>query len=108
MTTDKDPYDKYVIVRCSDRQCYSGFAQSLLPPVVLDRCRNLIRWNAKTWFDLAVEGPLEPDLCLFSAAVKRAYLSNAIEVLECTTKAKFALIEVPDPVHCGDDGDHDA
>jgi hypothetical protein len=100
MTTSTDNEERYVIVRCFDTRCYSGFTRSIFPPVILERCRNLIRWNAKTWFDLAVEGPLDPGECLFSSEAKRVYLSNVLEVIECTGTAKHALITVPDPICC--------
>lgn len=108
MTTSTDNEERYVIVRCVDTRCYSGFTRSIFPPVVLERCRSLLRWDAKTWFDLAVEGPLDPGECLFSSAAKRVYLSNVLEVIECTGTAKHALMAVPDPARCEDGGEPNA
>lgn len=91
---------KFVLVRTSDQRYYAGFTDSFVPPLILEGCRQLVRWNAKTWFDLAVEGPLDAQECLFSAAVKRAYLADAVEIVECSKRAMWAVMDVLSPDNC--------
>jgi hypothetical protein len=102
MTTRHEPTasEKYVIVSCMDGCFYAGFLSSILPPVVLTRCRQLLRWNAKSWFDLAVEGPINADECLFSSAVERAYLFGVDEIVQCSKAAMWAILAVPRPGNC--------
>jgi len=102
MTTRYEPTasEKYVIVSCGDGRYYAGFLSSILPPVVLTRCRQLLRWNAKSWFDLAVEGPVDLEDCLFSSAVERVYLFGVDEIVQCTKAAMWAILAVPRPVDC--------
>lgn len=92
--------EKYVLVSCGHGRYYAGFLNSILPPVVLTRCRQLIRWNAKTWFDLAAEGPISPDECLFSSPVDKAYLFDVEEIVQCSKGAMWAIIAVPRPIDC--------
>lgn len=96
----RETQERYVIVRAGDKRYYAGYLESILPPVVLRRCRQLCIWNAKTWFDLAVEGPTEPEECLFSSPVSKAYITEVKEVVECSAKAALAIVAIPNPIDC--------
>jgi hypothetical protein len=106
MTSIKqEPNERYVIVRCWDKRFYAGFTRSFQPPIVLEHCRLLVRWNAKTWFDLAIEGPTDPSDCLFSGKVERVYLADVIEIVVCTKRAMLAISAIQDPPDCESEGE---
>lgn len=63
---------------------------------VVRNARRLWYWDgAASLSELAVSGPSKPENCKFPIAVKAVELTDIIEVIKCTPKAKNAIKGVP-------------
>ena len=51
--------------------------------------------GANSLSQLAVDGPLKPDECKFAIPVPEVLVTEAIEIIHCTAKAKEAIEGVP-------------
>ena len=81
---------KYVIVRTYSAGVFAGYLESRDDKeVVLRDARRLWYWEgAASLSQLAMEGTKKPENCKFPCAVNRVELLEAIEILDCTEKAK--------------------
>ena len=89
---------KYVIVRTYSAGCFAGYLESRSgKEVVMRDARRLWYWEgAASLSQLAVDGPQKPDKCKFPIEVSRIELLEAIEIIDCTEKAKNAITKVPE------------
>jgi Domain of unknown function (DUF6948) len=87
---------KYVIVRTYSAGVFAGELKSKKgKEVVLNNARRLWFWSgAASLSQLSVDGVLKPDNCKFPCTVKEIILTEAIEILPCTAKAKKSIASV--------------
>lgn len=84
------PKGDYVVVRTCSAGVHAGYLRSREgKEVVLNDCRRLWYWKgAATLSQVAGYGITNPDACKFPAAISEITLTEAIEVIPCTDKAK--------------------
>lgn len=84
---------KYVIVRTYSAGVFAGFLESRNgQEVVLRDARRIWYWDgAASLSELAIHGTKKPENCKFPCAVDRVELLQAIEILDCTEKAKKSI-----------------
>lgn len=87
---------KYVIVRTQSAGVHAGTLKSRDgKEVVLTGARRIWFWNgAATLSQLAVDGTSKPDKCKFPAEVPEILLTEAIEVIPTTEKARDSIAGV--------------
>lgn len=85
--------EKYKIVRTFSAGVFAGIIESRKgKEVVLRNARRLWYWDgAASLSQLAMEGVSAPNNCKFPIAVDRVVLTEAIEILDCTEKAKKSI-----------------
>jgi len=88
---------KYVIVRTTSAGVFAGFLKSRKgQEVVLTKARRLWYWKgAASLSQLAVDGVSAPTECKFPVEVSEIILTQAIEILPVTDKAKKSIASVP-------------
>ena len=86
----------YVIVRTYSAGVFAGYLESRKDKeVVLRQARRIWYWDgAASLSQLATDGTSKPQNCKFPCAVEKVELTEAIEILQCTEKAKKSIIEV--------------
>jgi len=84
---------RYVIVRTYSAGVFAGYLESRKgKEVVLRNARRIWYWaGAASLSQLAMEGTSKPDECKFPQAVNRVELTEAIEILDCSKKAKESI-----------------
>lgn len=84
---------KYVIVRTYSAGVFAGYLQSRKgKEVVVLKARRLWYWDgAASLSQLAMEGVSKPENCKFPAEVDRVELLEAVEILDCTQRAKESI-----------------
>lgn len=84
---------KYVIVRTYSAGVFAGFLESKNgKEVVLLNARRIFYWSgAASLSQLAIDGTSKPNDCKFPEAVSRIELTEAIEILDVTEKAKKSI-----------------
>ncbi len=84
---------RHVIVRTYSAGVFAGYLESKNgKEVVLRNVRRLWYWSgAASLSQLAVDGTGKPKECKFPAAVDRIELTEAIEIIDTTVKAKKSL-----------------
>ena len=89
--------DKYVIVRTYSAGVHAGYMKNRKgKEVILERARRLWYWKgAASLSQLSVDGVANPDECKFPCEVAEITLTEAIEIIPCTKKAKKSIAEVP-------------
>jgi hypothetical protein len=87
----------YVIVRTYSAGVFAGWLESRTgQEVVMRDTRRIWYWEgAASLSQMAMEGVKVPDACKFSMVVDRQELLQAIEILNCTEKARINIEEVP-------------
>ena len=87
---------KYCIVRSRSAGVHAGYIESRKgQEVVVLEARRLWYWDgAASLSQLAIDGVSKPQNCKFPQAVDRVELLEAIEILECTTKAQKSINSV--------------
>jgi hypothetical protein len=87
----------YVIVRTYSAGVHAGYLESRTGrEVVLRNTRRIWYWDgANTLSDLASKGTSKPDKCKFPAAIDKILLTEAIEVIPCTDRARESIEGVP-------------
>ena len=91
------PEEKYVIVRTFSAGVFAGTLVSRKgKEVQLSDARRLWYWaGAASLSQLAVDGTSKPTQCKFPVAVPEITLTEAIEILIVTPKAKASIGRVP-------------
>ena len=87
---------KYCIVRTQSAGVFAGYLESRDgQEVVMREARRIFYWDgAASLSQLAMSGTSKPQNCKFPEAVDRVELLQAIEILECTAKAKKSIASV--------------
>lgn len=94
VSTDEMPY---VIVRTYSSGVFAGYLKSRIGKEgIIVNARRLWFWaGAATLSQLAMEGTSKPNQCKFPCEVDEVSLTEVIEVLSVTEKAKASISEVP-------------
>ena len=89
--------ERYVIVRTYSAGVFAGVLVSRNgKEVVMRNARRLWYWKgAASLSQLAMEGVKYPQECKFPCEVDRVELTEAIEILDVTPKAKESILGVP-------------
>ena len=87
---------KYVIVRTYSAGVFAGYlACRSGKEVTLKKARRIHYWDgAASLSQIAMEGVSKPDNCRFPCEVDSIDLTEAIEVIDCTEKARLNIKEV--------------
>lgn len=87
----------YKIVRTYTAGVFAGYLESKNgKEVVLRNARRLWYWKgAASLSQLSIEGVKNPGECKFPVEVDRVELTEAIEILDATEKAKASIASVP-------------
>jgi hypothetical protein len=87
----------YKIVRTYSAGVFAGYLESRNgKEVVLTDARRIWYWKgAATLSQLAMYGTSKPDECKFPCAVDRVTLTEVVEILDVTEKAKKSISMVP-------------
>jgi hypothetical protein len=85
--------ERYVIIRTYSAGVFAGVFQSREgQEVVLTAARRLWYWTgAASLSQLAIDGTSSPNTCKFPEALARIELLQAIEVIDCTDKARASI-----------------
>lgn len=88
--------NKYVIVRTCSAGVFAGTLEEKNgKEVTLSQARRLWYWDgAASLSQLAMEGVSKPQNCKFPCEVDKVILTEVIEILLCTEKAKQSISEV--------------
>ena len=89
---------KYVMVRTYSAGVFAGHLKSRKgKEVILNDARRIWYWKgAASLSQLAQEGTSSPDGCKFPCPVDEVILTEAIEIIAITAKAKKSIEEVPE------------
>ena len=87
----------YVIVRTYSAGVFAGYLKHREGrEVTLYNARRIWHWDgAASLSQLAMEGTKAPDLCKLPCEVDSVVLTEAIEVINCSEKARISIKEVP-------------
>ena len=87
---------RYVIVRTYSAGVFSGYLASHQDKqVVLKQARRLWFWEgAASLSQLSIDGTKKPKQCKFPVAVPEITLTEAIEILPCSEKARLSIESV--------------
>lgn len=88
---------EYCIVRTYSAGVFAGYVESRNGgEAVLRNARRIWYWEgAASLSQLAVDGTSEPKKCKFPTPVSKVILTEVIEILSVTKKAKKSIDEVP-------------
>lgn len=88
---------KYVIARTYSAGVFAGELVSQQEKIcVLKNARRIWYWaGAASLSQLAEEGTSRPDECKFPCEVSEVRLTETIEILSCTEKARKSIASVP-------------
>lgn len=88
---------RYVIVRTYSAGVFAGeFVSRSGQEVILKNARRLWYWTGSASLSqMAMEGTSSPSTCKFPCPVDQVELLQAIEILDCTEKAKASIGSVP-------------
>lgn len=83
----------YVIVRTYSAGVHAGYLKSRNgKEVVLTNSRRIWYWDgAASLSQLALEGVTKPENCKFAVVLPEIILTEAIEIIPCTEKAKLCI-----------------
>ena len=97
MVYAKDNSMPYVLIRTYSAGVFAGYLKSRKgKEVVLEDARRIWYWKgAASLSQLAREGTKNPSECKFPCAVEEVILTEAIEILSCTVRAKESIEGVP-------------
>lgn len=93
-----EPGMRFCIVRTYSAGVHAGYVkQQNGKEVTLVNARRLWKWaGAFTLSEMAVSGVSKPSECKFATAVPEIILTEAIEIIPCTEKAKEIILGVKD------------
>jgi hypothetical protein len=86
----------YVIVRTYSAGVFAGYLESRKgKEVVIRQARRIWYWDgAASLSQLAIDGTSKPQNFKFPSEVEKIELTEVIEILQCTEKAKKSIFEV--------------
>lgn len=84
---------EYCIVRTYSSGVFAGYVESRNNKnVVIRKVRRIWYWDgANSLSQLAVDGTLKPENCKFACEVDTIIVTEAIEIIPCTQKAKKSI-----------------
>lgn len=88
---------KYVVIRADRAGVFAGYLESVTESVsgriaIMREARRLWYWSgAASLSQLAIDGTKKPNDCKFPEALNRIEISQVIEVIDCTSKAKESI-----------------
>lgn len=84
---------EYCIVRTYSAGVFAGYVESRNgKEVVIRKVRRIWYWDgANSLSQLAVDGTLKPENCKFACEVDKILVTEAIEIIPCTEKAKKSI-----------------
>jgi len=87
---------EYVIIRTYSAGCFAGYLKSKKEKeVILLNARRLWYWSgASSLSQLAIEGVSKPEECKFPCEVKEIILTETIEIITATEKARQSVNNV--------------
>lgn len=87
---------KYCIVRTYSAGVFAGYVESRNgQEVVIRKVRRIWYWSgANSLSQLAKDGTADPDNCKFAVEVDKIEVMQAIEIIECTEKARKSICGV--------------
>ena len=87
---------KYCIVRTYSAGVFAGYVESRNgQEVVIRNVRRIWYWDgANSLSQLAKDGTAKPKNCKFAVEVDKIEVMQAIEIIECTEKARKSICEV--------------
>jgi len=93
----QDMIGKYVIARTYSAGVFAGTMEKRDgKEAVLSNARRIWYWDgAASLSQLAVDGTSKPKNCKFPAAVPEILLTEVIEIIPCTDKARESIEGVP-------------
>ena len=88
---------EYCIVRTYSAGVFAGYVESRDgKECVVRDARRIWYWDgAASLSQLAVDGTSKPDNCKFPVAVDKVFLTEVIEIIPCTAKAKEPIEAAP-------------
>lgn len=88
----------YCIVRTYSAGVFAGYLESRNgKEACIRNVRRIWHWSgAASLSQLAVDGPANPNDCKFAVEVDKIEITEAIEIIECTEKARKTIEEVPE------------
>jgi hypothetical protein len=93
-----ESYDgmEYVIIRTYSAGCFAGYLKKRDgKEVELAKARRLWYWSgASSLSQLSIDGVANPGNCKFPEEVEKLILTEAIEIIPCTKKAKKSIADV--------------
>jgi hypothetical protein len=97
MSISKELIGKYVMCRTFSAGVFAGTLISLEDKVaLLKNARRIWYWEgAATLSQLAAEGTKFPEKCKFPCEVEEVLLTEAVEIIPITDKAKESIASVP-------------
>lgn len=83
----------YVIIRTYSAGVFAGYLEERNgKEVKLIKARRLWKWSgAASLSQLAMEGVSNPGDCMFPCEVEHIILTEAIEIIDCTEKARLSI-----------------
>lgn len=87
---------EYKLVRCQNSGVFAGYLKSLNDrQAVILEARRIWYWSgAASLSQLAIDGTSKPNDCKFPEAVSKITVTDCIEVLDVTAKAKTSIDSV--------------
>lgn len=89
---------RYCIVRTYSAGVFAGYVESRNgKEAVIRNVRRIWYWDgACSLSQLAKEGTAKPENCKFAVTVDKIEVTEAIEIIECTEKARVIIEGVPE------------
>ena len=93
LSAEKKDGMEYCIVRTYSAGVFAGYLESREgKEAVIRNVRRIWYWaGANTLSQLAKDGTCEPDSCKFACEVDKIIVTEAIEIIPCTEKAKQSI-----------------
>ena len=93
-----DENGEYCIIRTYSAGVFAGYIESRDgKEAVVRHARRIWYWSgAASLSQLATDGTTQPDKCKFPCEVDKVILTEVIEIITCTEKAKGSIKGVPE------------
>lgn len=87
---------EYCLVRTYSAGVFAGYVEKREgKEVTIRKVRRIWYWDgANSLSQLAVDGTLKPENCKFACEVDTIIVTEAIEIIPCTEKARKSIMEV--------------
>jgi len=87
---------EYKLIRCSNSGVFAGYLKSIVfQTAIILEARRIWYWSgAASLSQLAIDGTTKPNDCKFPEAVSKIQVTDCIEILDVTDKAKKSIDSV--------------